>query len=191
MHYCCEIVTKEFPTNQVITEILLPFDWESQNAYDEKNQPAFTYDWWQIGGRYSGKLKLRVDKEDEKYNWEYYATVPRAGRLFRSKLLETIDSLVNKNSVWEIEMARLSHEEDLYNELGYRDGYIRVDGAPIKDLIDFEKDCTKCWCLVDVDGKAYARVHYEDDPEFEQTVQNIFANGNRDDCYVVIVDLHD
>lgn len=184
MHYCCEIVTKEFPTDQVITNILLPFDWESRNAYDEENQPVFTYDWWQIGGRYSGKLKLRVDKEDKKYDWEYYATVPRAGRLFRSKALETIDS-------WSVKSFAIHTEEDLFNELGARDGYIRVDGAPIKDLIDFEKDCAECWCLVDVDGKAYARVHYEEDPEFEQTVQNIFANGNRDDCYVVIVDLHD
>lgn len=182
MHYCCEIVTKEFPTDLVIAHILSPFEWGSHK--DDEPRPVFTWDWWQVGGRYSGRLKLKIDEKDEKYRWEYYATVPRAGRLFRSKLLEAIN-------MWSTKAYTLRREEDFFNELGARDGYIRVDGARIGDLIDFEKDCDDCCCLVDVDGKAYARAHYEEDSEFDQTVQNIFANGNRDDCYVVIVDLHD
>lgn len=188
MHYCCLIVTEKFPTDEVIADILAPFEWGSDA--DPECQRVFTWDWWQVGGRYSGKLKLKIDEEDLTYNWQFYATVPRAGRLFRSKVLETIRTLYRTiNNQHDIRPYSLYHEEDLYNELGYRDGYIRVDGALIRDLVDFEQYCDDCCCLVDIDKKAYSRLYEQED--FDQTVHNIFANGNRDNCYAVIVDLHD
>ena len=191
MHYCCFLVTKEFPSDEIIAKKLSPFEWQSN--IDAEPQPAFAWDWWQIGGRYSGKLKLSINKNVEVYDWKYYATVPRAGRLFRSKVLEAIRTIMNQHDTHPyIHPYSLYHEEDLYNELGYRDGYIRVDGARIGDLIDFEKCCNDCYCVVDVDDNVYTRSKlFEDDDEFDRTIQNIFMNGNRDDYYVVVVDLHD
>lgn len=56
--------------------------------------PVFTWDWYQIGGRYSACLKLKVDGEDsenrEHYNWGYLENNPRNERLFHSALLSEL-----------------------------------------------------------------------------------------------------
>ena len=53
MHYCCMVFTKEFPTQAVLEKVLKPFD--SEDVYDQPEEtrvhPAFTWDWWQVGGR--------------------------------------------------------------------------------------------------------------------------------------------
>ena len=88
MHYCLLLVTKEIPSESRISKILQPYD--EENLECNKNNevisfPIFTYDWWEIGGRYSGKLKLKIDNNDEKYDWEYISD--RNKKLFHSKLL--------------------------------------------------------------------------------------------------------
>lgn len=72
-----------------------PYRWDSID--DEKKKieyPVFTWDWYQIGGRYSAYLKLKVDIEDsenrEHYNWRYLKNNPRNERLFHSALLSEL-----------------------------------------------------------------------------------------------------
>lgn len=64
MHCCLLLITKEMPSENRISEILKLYDEENLEC-DETGEiisfPIFTYDWWEIGGRYSGKLKLKID----------------------------------------------------------------------------------------------------------------------------------
>lgn len=64
MHYCLLLITKEIPSENRFSEILEPYDEENLEC-DKTGKiisfPTFTYDWWEIGGRYSGKLKLKID----------------------------------------------------------------------------------------------------------------------------------
>ena len=91
MHYCCFIFTKEFPTDEILQKVLKPFN--SEGFYSNSNEnsvyPMFTWDYFRLGGRYSGMLKLEVKENDEKYKWEFYENNPRNNRLFRSQLIDT------------------------------------------------------------------------------------------------------
>ncbi|GAF91717.1 unnamed protein product, partial [marine sediment metagenome] len=62
MHYHCEIILP--PTDAVesaIAEIMAPFD--ENNEDEETRSPSF-WDWYQIGGRWSGsKLTDHFDKD--------------------------------------------------------------------------------------------------------------------------------
>lgn len=64
MHYCLLLITREMPSENRISEILKPYDEENLEC-DETDEiisfPIFTYDWWEIGGRYASKLKLKIN----------------------------------------------------------------------------------------------------------------------------------
>lgn len=100
MHYCIHLLTKQLPTEKEIEKIMEPYSWDSiddEDTDDEKKKieyPVFTWDWYQIGGRYSACLKLKVDGEDsenrEHYNWGYLENNPRNERLFHSALLSEL-----------------------------------------------------------------------------------------------------
>ena len=64
MHCCLLLITREMPSENRISEILKPYN-EENLEYDETGEiisfPIFTYDWWEIGGRYANKLKLKID----------------------------------------------------------------------------------------------------------------------------------
>lgn len=72
MHYCVHLLTKELPTENQIAEILQPYNgvefWENipeDMPYEEVEHLPFTWDWYQIGGRYKAQLKLKVDENDK------------------------------------------------------------------------------------------------------------------------------
>ena len=72
MHYCVLLITKELPSESKIEKILQPYNHEDIKYDEETGElltplPIFTYDWFQIGGRYTGSLKLKIDKNDEYY----------------------------------------------------------------------------------------------------------------------------
>ena len=182
MHYCCLIITKEFPTNDLLNEILKPYyeeDFYNQENYENLPYPVITWDYWQLGGRYDGQIKLIANPNDNKYRWKYYEYIPRAGRLFRSALLE-----------YRIKEGNC--EEDYFNTMGYRDGYIYVDGAKIKDIQNLDK--IGCFSFIDKNGTPYTRSYYNhgtfiDNPEFEKQLKKAFNDSQ--DCYVSCIDLHD
>lgn len=77
MHYCVHLLTKELPSENKIAAIMKPYNSELIYGSDEEDKqidyPVFTWDYYQIGGRYKAELKLKVDEEGsanrEYYNW--------------------------------------------------------------------------------------------------------------------------
>lgn len=188
MHYCCFVFTKEFPTDKVLQEVLEPYNWEHFYS-DEENRayPMFTWDWFVVGGRYSGKLKLEIRKHDEKYRWEFYERNPRNNRLFRSKLIDVINECVKVSADgWRF------NEENVWNELGFSDGYIRVDACPLADISNINE--LSCYCFVDKNGNAYSKERwngngFEEHKDFEEALRKTISESA--DCYLCVVDLHD
>lgn len=198
MHYCIVVITKEFPTDDVLYKALSPFNeddfydkFEDSDEIPREEYPAFLWDWYQVGGRYGGVLKLKIDYENEEYGWNYYAKkdATRAGRLFRSNMCEEIDML-NKKAPYFIPT------EDKYREyMGSIDGYIRVDGCKVKDAIDFEETVTNnSFGFIGKDGEAYARDSWDGhdcikDEQYEEKVKEAIKDVQ--DCYVTYVDCHE
>lgn len=191
MHYKLLIITKQFPDIEMIAEIMKPYD-EDSIQYDEEGNrvspyKVFDWDWFQIGGRYSGSLKLKVDMQSEEYRWRYYERNERNGRLFHSKLLSDIRKFAKKANIeWRF------REEDYFQELGFNEGFIRVDGAKIADLLNF--DDVECFACIDKDGNAIARESWNGntfvtDEQFDEKFKAIKENSQ--DCYVTVIDMHD
>ena len=191
MHYCLMLLTNEFPSDAVIEKALEPYNsekwWEKyEKTGDGSGRPLITWDYWQVGGRYNGALKLKHDPQDDnsEYRWMFLAFEPRVGRLYRSYLLET---LRERNRTVFV-------EDDYLNSMGAREGYIYVDGGKIADMLNFSDEYLNCYCVIDTDGNAYARDHWDgnnwiNDTEFEDKIKAICEN--KTDGYVVFIDLHD
>lgn len=190
MHYCLMLITKEFPSKAVVEKALEYYN--SEKFYEEKGEnedipyPIITWDWWQIGGRYNGSLKLKVDNENEKYRWQYYFNGGRNKQLFYSMLLSDMENYARNSR------PNFFTEEDYYRTMGYKDGYLRVDGAFVDDLINFDE--VECFCCIDKNGKAYTREYYDrgkfiKNDKFDEQLKQIKANSKG--CYATIIDIHD
>lgn len=188
MHYCCMVFTKEFPTQTVLDKVLKPFNSEAlyDQPEDSRVYPAFTWDWWQVGGRYAGNFQLKIEEESEKYRWQFYERNPRNGRLFRSMLLDEMGKLA-KNTPFSF-----FREEEWFGTMGSWDGFIRVDGAFCEDIANLQD--SSCYCAVDCNGNAFSRSSWDghewkENADFENQLAKIKSECS--DCYVCIVDLHD
>lgn len=187
MHYCCLVITKDFPTNEVIEKVLRPFNDEEffGKPEGERVRPAFTWDWYLLGGRYGGSIKLKIDKDDEKYKWRYIINEPRNGRLFRSTLLDTLAHY--RQRTWDIAY----YENYDFDYMGFGDGFLYVDAALADDIQNISE--IDCYCFVDQDGNAFARDYYNGEwatnTEFDAQLSK--AKENCTGCYICVVDLHD
>lgn len=185
MHYCLMLFTKEFPTKQDIENIMSKYHDDAVYSDDEEKEidyPQFTYDWYQIGGRYNGSVKLKVDKENEMYRWKFSERKPRNGRLFWSYLLN--DMQENKKSFY--------NEEDYFCSMGFNDGFLYVDGAKISDVLNFEG--LNCYTFIGFDGEAYSREWWNGDEfikndDFDERLKA--EKEKSKDGYVTIIDYHD
>lgn len=197
MHYCIHLITKELPSEEQIEEILKPFNDETVYGKSPANDddwdeyiktieyPAFMYDYFVIGGRYGGALKLKIQfEEDDEYMWKYLSRPgeEREGRLFLSSLLHLIRE----------KFERYIGSEDRW--IGYLGDltFVYVDGAKLKDIIN--KDELECYGFVDVDGTAYVRTHWNgkehiDNPDFDNQYKK--ALEERSDCFLTVLDIHD
>lgn len=191
MHYCVLLITKEFPSTTEIDEIMQPY-WCENAKYDENDnritpRPIFEWDWYQIGGRYNGKLKLKIDENDASYNWGYYDREGRNKRLFYSYLLTKMKGFAeNGGPSW------MYSEEDYFNSMGYRDGFLYVDGAKIDDLLNFNEQ--SCYICIDADGNAIARQSWNGktfvkDKHFDEKLEAIKKNSKG--MFVTVLDIHD
>lgn len=181
MHYCLLLITKEMPSENRISEILKPYDeenWKCDKSGEVISFPIFTYDWWEIGGRYSGKLKLKIDNNDEKYDWEYISN--RNKKLFHSKLLTDLQK-----------SKKILFENIYYRSMGSRDGFLYVDGARIDDLLNFDEiDCFVC---IDFDENVIARETWNGhafikDEDFDKKLAEIKAKSKG--MFATILDIH-
>lgn len=188
MHYCCVVITKDFPNDDVIEKVLRPFNSEDLYEKPEDNRvyPPFTWDWYEVGGRYGGYIKLKIDKDDEKYKWRYIINEPRNGRLFRSALLDALAHY--RKRTWDI-AYRESYDFDY---MGFSDGFLYVDAALADDIQNISE--LDCYCFIDQNGNAFSRESYTGETwakneEFDKQFSS--AKGNSSGCYICVVDLHD
>lgn len=187
MHYCVLLITKELPSESKIEKILQPYNYEDIK-YDEETDelltpfPIFTYDWFQIGGRYTGSLKLKIDENDEYYNWKFISSKGRNKRLFYSKLLSELQK--TKRAIF--------FEEDYYSSMGSRDGFLYVDGAKIDDLLNF--DDVNCFICIDSNENVIVRETWDghnfiEDEQFDEKLAKIKENSKG--MFATILDIHD
>ena len=188
MHYKCLLITESFPTEEIIAEAMRPY---SENDYykDDKSEigehPLFLWDYYLIGGRYNGALKLRCDdSNNEKYEWNFYKNGGRNGKLFWSYLLSEMEEFSKKS-------FRFS-EENYYSSMGSRDGFLYVDAAYIPDILNFE-DISVYYCI-DKQRNAFAQSSWDGnnfvkDVDFESKLNE--EKQNSANCYATIIDLHD
>lgn len=189
MHYCVLLITKEFPTERDIDDIMQPYC-EDNIKYDEETDelitpyPVFTWDYYQIGGRYAGALKLKIDENNKDYEWNYYAKENRNKRLFYSQLLSNLQ---------ETSKSKLLYSEEKYFAyMGWRDDFLYVDGARIDDLLNFND--VNCFICIDSNGKAIARQSWDGhnfitDEKFDDKLAEIKKNSKG--MYATILDIHD
>lgn len=187
MHYCVMLFTKEFPTDDVIKKILAPYNDDTVYELPENERPDMSWDYWTIGGRYGGGLKLKIDEENKKHEWPYISREPKTGRLFRSDLLETLlkEMAPRRGNFAFYEGAYLL-------ALGYDDGYIRVDGCAVSDCINLDEN--GCYYCIDADGNLHAREtrqngKWVENDKFDEIFAEIIKNSQ--DCYVCKIDIHD
>lgn len=188
MHYCTLLITKEFPTDEVISNIMRPYDEELVEYDDNGNRiggrPVFLWDWYQIGGRYNGSLKLKIDRTDKKYDWGYYSREGRNKRLFHSYLLTKMKDFAKSSFLFT--------EEDYYGSMGSRDDFLYVDGGKISDLLNFDE--VECYICIDKEGNAIARETWDGssfvtDEKFDEKLAEIKKQSP--DCFATILDIHD
>jgi hypothetical protein len=192
MHYCVHLLTKELPSENKIAAIMKPYNSELIYGSDEEDKqidyPVFTWDYYQIGGRYKAELKLKVDEEGsanrEYYNWGYYDRQDRNGRLFLSSLLSTLKE--NITPKW------MYHEEDWFMNMGFGDGYILVDGAKQSDVLNINK--LGCYICILPDGSAIARDSWNGkdiikDEKFDEKYKQAIIDNM--DGFITVLDIHD
>lgn len=186
MHYCCLVITKEFPTDEVLERVLTPFSEDVFYRQPEESRVYPTIMWgrWQIGGRYSGQFKLNVNRNDQKYQWGFYTKEPRNGRLFRSHRLNEIRKLSKKTFVYR--------EEDYFSNMGFNEGFLYIDGGLVSDIKNFNDVC--CDCCIDKSGNAFSKEYWNgndfiQNSNFDQQLAYVIADSR--DCYACIIDICD
>jgi hypothetical protein len=173
------LFTKDCPTEDYISKLMAPYNWE--NSQDNKSFSRFTWDWYEIGGRYNGKIKLKINENDKKYKWEYIDARGRNGHLFWSYLLNEYKRYIP-----------FFREENFYNSMGFMDGYLHVDGAPVKDILNFDE--LSCYAFMTEDGEAYSKDWWDgetiiENKDFEDRLKS--QKEKSQDLFVTIIDYHD
>ena len=169
-------IDKRTTNRNQIAEILQPYNgvefWENipeDMPYEEVEHLPFTWDWYQIGGRYKAQLKLKVDEN---------------GRLFWCSLLSTLQKHITSSFMYS--------EEDWFSSLGISDGYIRVDGAKLKDVLNL--DDLGCYIYILPDGSAVARSSWNGNSFIEdKNFDDKYAKALEDnmDGFITVIDIHD
>jgi len=191
MHYPIYIFTKEFPTDEVIEKVLAPYNDDADpDLYTYPGvRPDIQWDWFIIGGRYGGFLKIRCDKDDDEfYQWMMLGGERRAGRLFRSSLLENYSTAFRRRFTSSEEVCAF-----LY--CGYRDGYIFADGAKVSDLVNFDELTHMGYGFIDPANNEDSSHEYFINGKFvenERYDEQLAAAMERNkDGYLTVVDIHD
>lgn len=191
MHYCIHAYTKEFPTDDVIERILSPYNEVDYYKADENTpRPLFLWDWWQLGGRYGGRLKLIATKETHsRYEWVFRARERRAGRLYRSDLLEKC-----ARGTQDPYNRYQKNEEEVFPYLGILGGTIRIDGGWLPDIENRGEIADDCWGIVTDDGTAIVRdvwngEKFEETPDFDARARLVMERCENDH-YLTVIDIH-
>lgn len=170
MHCKGYIITKKLPAKSDLSKTL---DKYRENGKNKK----FEWDWYEIGGRYSGKIKINFNPSENEDNW--YSSKNRNNKYFISQAIEEIK-----------EQVEYYEELDWLPYMGIRENILYVDGAYFKDTINF--DITDCYLVIDDKKKLYVREYWNGskwikENEFDNKVKNI----NLQDKFILTIDFHD
>lgn len=175
MHYCGYIITDKIPTKEEISSILEPYN---ENNHDNLE---FSWDWYQIGGRYGGMLKIHFNPNENEDNWYCGEHHERNYKYFISNKLDELKEKFSRLYWDELEIM-------LY--MGLNDKVLYVDGAYYKDIYDF--DITNCCFVIDNEKNLYSRESYKNgafvtDCDFDEKVKKIML----EDKFITVIDMHD
>lgn len=170
MHYKGHLVTKKIPTENEISEIL-----EKYREDLDKIQ-EFAWDWYQIGGRYGGKIKIKFDYKNED---DMFLFKKRNHKYFISNILDETE-----------EKGKPYEELDYLMYMGMYDNLLYVDGGYYNDMIDFEID--NCYLVIDDNETLYVREKWNGEDfikqnDFDDKVKKIDLK----DKFITIIDFHD
>lgn len=208
MHYCLTLITKELPSEEELYSVLKKFnDEELYKDIEDENgnitcladtmtkeeimeKYPFTWDWWQVGGRYGGHIKYKMQEEDYKY---YNHNI--CNKKYKSEFFDDLQK--HYQDRWKRNLKTNELDEcDFVQYLGFNDDIIYCDGAKISDIqnIDHIKDDFG-YCIYDsINDIAYARKVWNGDTyieteNYQEKVKNIIENNA--DGFLTIIDLHD
>ena len=172
MHFKGHLVTKKLPTNDEISKILEKY----REDLDEEQE--FSWDWYEIGGRYGGKIKINFNPDDNEEEW--YCFQDRNNKYFIS---QAINELKEKIKPYYDEIEWLKY-------MGLREKVLYVDGAFYKDMINF--DLSDCFVVIDDKETLYVRQKWNGDDwitneKFNDEVSKIDLK----DKFITIIDFHD
>lgn len=171
MHCRGHIITKKLPTRELLNEILKPYHCEEEN-----NESGFDWDWWQIGGRYGGGIKIHFDPNENEDNW--FCLHDRNNKYFISAALDELK-----------ENIKFYDELDWLQYMGLKENTLYVDGGYSKDFIDF--DISSCYVVIDEEGKIYTRETWNGEAwkqhlDFDNKVKEIDLT----DKFITVIDFH-
>ena len=174
MHYKGFLITKKLPSNLTIKEILSDYHYDN-----EENKSGFTYDYFQVGGRYNAGLKINAENQYElntKFRFNFY-NQKRNNILFISKMLE------------ELETATALYDETNYlSYMGLKDNCLYVDGAFYEDLKEF--DITNCFLVISEDyfnvREKWNGTDFVENLNFDNEVKEIDLKNK----FITIIDFH-
>lgn len=173
MHYKGYVITKKIPTQKKLEEILSKY----KEDFDRKDKVDFEWDWWQIGGRYGGKINIRFDPNENEDNW--YMNRTRNHKYFIIDILDDIKQNI-----------KFYDELDYLLYMGLNDKILHVDGGYFNDMIDF--DITNCFIVIDDENNLYVRQFWNEedwieDKDFDNKVKKIDLESK----FITIIDFHD
>lgn len=170
MHYKGHIITKKLPTNEELSKIL-------EKYKENEDTKKLEWDWWQIGGRYCGNIKINFNPNENEEN--YYLFRQRNNKHFISQILNE----AKENNIYYEELDYLRY-------MGLRENILYVDGGYFKDMINFEID--NCFVVIDDNDNLYVREYWDgknwvEHKDFEETIKKIDLT----DKFITIIDFHD
>ena len=122
MHYCVQLLTKELPSEEDIRKIMQPYNDDVVYGNDEEDEnveiirPVFTWDWYQIGGRYAGRLKL---KDISMYAPLFYPKIPE---LYLKEELDYLKKLKAEGRCDQARIKDISNVEEISAFAVVKDG---------------------------------------------------------------------
>lgn len=170
MHYKGYVITKAIPTQEKLSKILEPC-YEGDNG---ENDNVFNFDWYQIGGRFGGTIKINFNPNE--YIEGCCLFKERNHKYFISNL---IDEIKEKNPFCD--------ELDVLKYMGIWDKVLYVDGGYCHDIIDF--DITNCSVIIDDEQNIFVR-YYNDgtkNKNFDKEINGLDLN----DKFITVIDFHD
>jgi len=195
MHYHCEIYVSEINNiEDQIEEIMEPFQ---EEYHEEKDEMSGFWDWWQIGGRWTGAHSDKYDPQKDERNleecWVCNGTGLRIDDVGIQAREEDPSYTCNGCGDYNQKMKRWEFGEygkgiTLKWPTQWAEAY-EIDVMPL----DRVKEDFTCHTLI-ANGNAYQKEKWDGDnwvkTEFDGNVKNMLEKLKIDKGFLVTVDYH-